>query len=360
MKILSIFILLCVLLLILLVWQFSGMNAETAPPASAPSNLVEPAAVPEAPRPSIVTPAPEPATTALPSKTENSPVNANQQAAVATAQTSTNSDAAAPAVPASAPAVKWLDDSAEERDARRRMNELRDVLLDDPANEAALASALRLAREREWPVETCDLLARLVLLHPYDADLRFELGTQYMLLRRWVEAIPHLRAAADARPDHVKTLYNLAVAHQALGHLADARREWTRVIELDPHNPDPYVHRGEVLLDLRDWLAAAANFEQALEIEPRALDVTLNLALVRTKLGRAESARALLLPLLAEHPRHVPLLNRLAETTWNVYLSDPAGREDLLRETRDYCDRSLSIVPDQTEIKELREQAGGE
>lgn len=356
MKILAIFILLCVGLLGLLLWQFTGTTPapSAAPPdvAQSPAHRLVPSSAAsadpvsppdaESPSPSVAEPSdplPEPPVSSASAESE---------------PTSPSEAVAAP--PASAP-VKWLDDPAEERAARGRMNELRNVILDDPANEAALNAALRLARERRWPTETCDLLARLVHLRPDDADLRYQLGTQYMLLRQPVEAVPHLRAAARARPDDRETWYNLAVAHQTLGHLTEAREAWSRVIELDPKNPDAYVHRGEVFVDLRDWSAAQEDFARARQIEPRAIDATLNLALAMTKLGQADQARDLLLPLLAENPKHVPLLNRLAETTWSVYQSDPNEKKDLAAKTREYCDRSLALVADQPEIVALRDQA---
>jgi len=260
-----------------------------------------------------------------------------------------------PAAPATQATVRWADD--DERAAKKRFAELRQILVADPHNQAALQAALELARRLEWHNEACDLLGRLVRVRRDDPGLRFELATQLMRLERWLEAIPQLRFVVEAQPENERAWYNLAIAHQALGHLRDARATWNRVIQLMPANPDAYAHRGEVLLDLRAWTQAAADFETSLGLNPGALDATMNLALALAKLGRADQARDRLLPLLDRHPVHVPLLNRLAEVTWTLYQSDSAGNHALAKETVGYCSRSLAINDAQPEIKALHDRA---
>lgn len=356
MKLYVTFTLLCVMLLILVARQFVAPRSpaeqtptppptqSVAPVNSTPNATDDPVASAGPPSSAEITLAP--------------PLDAAQHAVpVADIPDELAAPSDAPAGTAAPAVVRWLDDAAEDRAAVERLNELRLVLLDDPSNEAALRAALRLARQHAWPNEVCDLLARLVHLRPDDPELRYQLGTQYMLLRRWVEAIPHLRAAAEARPDHLESIYNLAVAHQALGHLEAAGRAWTRAIELDADNPDPYVHRGEVHLDLKDWASAAADFEQARRLESDQPDVILNLSHALVRLDRTEHARELLLSALAEYPRNVPLLNRLADTTWRLYEFGTRDKLRLALETREYCERSLALVPDQPEIAELLERA---
>ena len=363
MKIWIPFILVCVGLLGVLIWQFTSLDAGSPSVEITESGFEQPVEDTNAPNSSGVMDSEEPTAENVPTDVKSESITDVVEVpfeAVADAQSSSSASRAFSGAVESKPdttPVKWIDDAADERAAKQRMSELRDVLRDDPGNEAALRTALELARAREWANETCDLLARLVQQRPDDAELHFQLGTQYMLLSRWVEAVSALKNAAQIRPDHVETLYNLAVAHQALGHLADARRTWTRVIELEPANPDSYVHRGEVCLDLRDWSAAEADFARARQLEPQAIDVTLNLALAMTKLGQADEAYELLLPILAEHPRHVPLLNRLAETTWSLYQTSYANRKEMAAKTLEYCERSLALVADQPEIAELRDQA---
>lgn len=358
MKLYVTFTLLCVMLLILVARQYVAPRSHAEPtPTPPPSQSVAPVnSTPNATDDPVASAGP-------PSSAEITlapPLDAAQHAVPVADMPLADELAApsdAPAESAAPAVVRWLDDAADDRAAVERLNELRLILLEDPSNEAALRAALRLARQHAWPNEACDLLARLVQLRPDDPELRYQLGTQYMLLRRWVEAIPHLRAAAEARPEHLESIYNLAVAHQALGHLEAAGRAWTRAIELDADNPDPYVHRGEVHLDLKDWASAAADFEQARRLESDQPDVILNLSHALVRLDRTEQARELLLSALAEYPRNVPLLNRLADTTWRLYEFGTRDKLRLALEIREYCERSLALVPDQPEIAELLERA---
>jgi predicted Zn-dependent protease len=257
--------------------------------------------------------------------------------------------------------VHWASDLRRQR-AEARLAELRKILAADPYNVRAIRAALELARELGRYDEACGLLARLVRLEPDDANLRFELATLLMRLRRWLEALPHLRLVVAREPGNARAWYNLAIAHQTLAHLHDARAAWDRVAELMPENADVYAHRGEVLLDLRAWAPAAADLETALRLEPGSIDTAMNLSLALHKLGRQAEARATLLPLLARHPQHVPLLNRLAGITWALYEADPAAHEAAADEALDYCVRSLAVNANQPDIRALMERAaqGGE
>jgi tetratricopeptide (TPR) repeat protein len=252
-------------------------------------------------------------------------------------------------------AVRWATDLR--RRVKQRFISLRERLVSEPRDEAALKAALELARELQWHNEACDLLGRLVQLRPEDATLRFELATELMRLERWLEAIPQLRSVIERQPENARAWYNLAIAHQALGHLHDAQATWDRVIELMSQNPDAYAHRGEVRLDLRDWSAAAADFETALRLEPESIDAAMNLSLALSKLGRFGEARETLLPLLEQHPQHVPALNRMAEIAWALYEGDPVANQALSHEAVSFCLRSLAVDADQPEIKTLLRRA---
>lgn len=347
MRTLAVFVAVCLILAgVVAFWMFPGLagNESYGPPPSTPETSPPPPSSHSAPQPDpIPTPVVQPSTETT---EEVAPViSSPEQQAIQTS----------PPQPTSGPIV-WVDD-VRRKDAVTKFRELRAIIAEDPHNEPAIAAALDLARENQWPNEVCDLLTRLVRLRPDDSARRFELATQLMLLERWVEAIPHLRELADLHPDDARILYNLAVSHQAVGRLHDARRAWDRVIELAPDNPEALARRGEVLLDLRKWAAAAADFQGVLDLEPESLDAAMNLSLALSKTGGVDEARELLASFLAKNPRHVPLLNRLAELTWMAYESVPARDAALASEVRSYCERSLAIVPDQPDVRELLERA---
>ncbi len=346
MKTLAPFAILCLGLLALAAWRLKSVTGTAAPQDTSPSAIV----APEELGPSTELPA----GAVAPVDESDEDGEELPASSAASASLTTADEPRAASAPRST--VRWADEHEQER-AKQRFIELRGTLADDPHNEAALEAALELARRLEWHNEACDLLARLVRLRGDDAGLRFEFAVQLMRLERWLEAIPQLRSVVEQQPDHARAWYNLAVAHQALGHLRDARATWSRVLELMPENPDAYAHRGEVLLDLRAWEKAAADFETSLRLDSASLDVTMNLALALTKLGQADEARDRLRPLLDQHPVHVPLLNRLAELTWTLHQADSRTDQALAAETLEYCTRSLTLNDNQPKIETLRDRA---
>ena len=257
--------------------------------------------------------------------------------------------------------TRWAPDDLAHRE-KQRFAALRDNLASDPYNEVALKAALDLARQLEWHSEASDLLDRLVQLRPNDSVLRFEHAVLLLQLERWFDAAAQLRRLTEHEPDNAPAWYNLAIAHQAIGHLSDARAAWSRVIELMPENPDVYAHRGEVLLDLRLWEAATDDFRRAIALDSEpSPDAAMNLSLALWRLGRLHDARGCLSLVLEHHPRHVPLLNRLAEITWALHQADPSHNNTFADETAHYCRRSLAVAENQSEVRALlteAEQAG--
>jgi cytochrome c-type biogenesis protein CcmH/NrfG len=260
--------------------------------------------------------------------------------------------------PTSQPTVRWASGSPA-GDLRRRLENARATLRDDPHHPTALRDQFEAFTGLGLWSEAADTLARLVQLAPDDVNLRFELGTLLIQSHRWMDAIAVFKEVVVRAPEHARAWFNLAVAHQAVGHLSDARGAWDRAIELAP-SPAAHARRGEVLLDLGEWSAAVADFEQVLAEEPQAADATLNLSLALRKLGRAEEARAHLRSFLDQHPLHLPALNRLAEIAWSIWQAAPPHDSSLRQEVIDCCRRSLAIDPDQPSVRALLEAAESE
>ena len=257
--------------------------------------------------------------------------------------------------PASQANVHWATEPAAE-DARQRLVEAARVLSaqpDDPAALRDLAGAL--VALRRWD-EAANAMTRLVELEPDDVSLRFEQATVLIQVRRWIDALAALKVVVARTPDDTRAWFNLALCHQAAGHLAEARAAWDRTLALQP-SPAAWARRGEVLLDLHDWPAAAADFERVLEQEPDAADATLNLSLALWKLGQTGTARDRLIHFLEGHPRYVPALNRLAEIAWSDCQSATGDWRTSCAEAAAWCRRSLECDPQQPEIQELLDAA---
>lgn len=266
------------------------------------------------------------------------------------------SDTAIPTpVSTAASDVRWAGEP-ERRRAEERLAAARAVLADDPDHPQALRDACAaLATLRRWG-EVADVLARLRRLNPEDDALTFEHAVALMRQRRWMECLPLLTQLVERHPDDRRAWFNLAVAHQAVGHLADARKAWDRVIALRS-DPAALARRGEVLLDLREWAVAAADFQAALAAQPGSADAALNLALAWWRMGRLSEARDCLRSFHERHPRNVSILNRLAEMAWAACRTDPAQNEPDCREAVTWWRQSLAIDPDQPTVRAQLETA---
>lgn len=261
---------------------------------------------------------------------------------------------AAVAAPSATTSVHWATDpqrvAAEETMARALA-----TLQREPRHEAALRDLLAAARQGEDWGHVQQALTGLLDLYPEDLALQRAYGAALLRVGRVVEALPALRTVVEAVPDDAEAWFNLAVAHQSLGHLGEARTAWDRALALRP-TAEAHAQRGTVLLELTDYPAAMADFEAVLKRDPQADDAALNLALAAARLGDTARARATLEALLARRPQHVPALNRLAELLWAQRATDrkAAANDTALRaEVAALCKRSLAARSDQPTVEAL-------
>ena len=306
-----------------------------------------PNAPPAEPKPAPATVTPPPTTTKSPAPVTTRRVPASQPTLTALVT--------APSELSTRPATRWPNDP-DTRAARRRLTAARQTLRDDPDHEAALRDELKaLATLERWH-EAVLTLGRLLQLHADDTDLRTERAALLLQLERASEAVVDLKRVVQREPQRARAWFNLAVAHQALGHLTDAERAWTRTIELEP-SAEAHAQRGQVRLDLNAWAEAANDFEAALRTEPDAVDAAMNLSRACELLGRDIDARVCLANLLDRNPRCLPALNRLAELTWIACQSITGEQAACRALTIDLCRRSLTISPHQPGVETLLAQA---
>lgn len=240
-----------------------------------------------------------------------------------------------------------------------------------PAAERQLAIALEtLRQDEEHPQALSDAAGALMSLERWDeaavllgrrarqseeVEVQARLATALLRSRRWVEAADVLQRVVDQRPEDGAAWFNLAVACQAARRLGAAERAWDRALQLDPDNLAARGYRGEVLLDLHEWAAAAADFEQVLTAEPDQIDARLNAALACFQAGDRSRAAAILQAGLARNPRSVPLWNRLAELHWTRMTKAGSQHEWVTArlEALQSCARSLDLDAEQPLIRGL-------
>lgn len=343
MRLLAGFVLICLALLALATWFLVRDTSVTRATGIAIPSAVPPTAPPTRPQPAVSGGSPPPPVAASPAPATTHSVSASQPTVTVVA--------ALPEQVSTKPATRWAADP-DIRAAQQRLAAARRVLQDDPHHEVALRDELEaLATLERWH-EAVLTLGRLLELHPDDTDLRSERAALLLQLERAVEAVADLEHVVERQPERAHAWFNLAVAHQALGHLADAERAWTRAIVLEP-SAEAHAQRGQVRLDLRAWAKAASDFEAVLQTEPDAVDAAMNLSRAYELLGRNADARRCLAGLLERKPRCLPALNRLAELTWIASQSATHEQATFCSQTIDLCRRSLAVNPRQPDVESL-------
>lgn len=277
-------------------------------------------------------------------------INARPAGGDVPATPDTTVDAAAP----HSDAVRWADAGSPAAD--RKLQTARATLRHEPMHEAALRDeAAALAELGRWGDAEASL-RKLVTIRPDDNELRFDWAAALLRLRRPFEAADALKKVVASDPNHDRAWFNLAVAHQSLGRLQDAVNAWNRAIAIKP-SVAARLQRGTLLLDLREFATAAADFEWVLAHEPVSIDASHNLATAYRRLGRYDDARRALAAVLELKPRHVPTINRIAEIAWEHSQRPGADAVALVGETISRCEQSLEIDRSQADVAELKAAA---
>lgn len=247
--------------------------------------------------------------------------------------------------------VRWPQPAPESDE----LDALRQRVANDPFDIATIRRGIELADESAQPAQAIWFAERHVTAAPEDDEARADLAERLLRARLWTSAEVQLEQLTARAPNAAELWYNLAIARHAMGKLASALAAWNRALELLPDNPDALAYRGEVLLDLKRYDDAAADFARVIELEPDALDAYLNRALALWQRARFEDARAVLTSARERFPENVFVLNRLAETCLleaRIALIPPPHLLDLAAAA---LDASAALAPAQPELVKLRD-----
>ena len=118
-------------------------------------------------------------------------------------------------------------------------------------------------------------------------------------LGRPLEALESYGRALKLRPDHVFTYNNRGVALMDLGRSAEAAASFERALELKPDYADAWNNRGKALAEADDPLEGArqvqdalASFDRAIALNPGHAEALDNKGVLLVELGRGEEAAA--------------------------------------------------------------------
>ncbi|WP_067935289.1 tetratricopeptide repeat protein [Alicyclobacillus kakegawensis] len=158
-------------------------------------------------------------------------------------------------------------------------------------------------------------LAQAVSSAPYSLPARLLFASALRLAGQPQAALNQVRSILAQQPDQIEYCAACEIAAQVYfqsGEFTKAVRCLNEVVAVLPDYPDTWHNLGICYGKIGDWPAAAAAFQQALELDPGP-DTETACLLVQAlmNLGEHEEARRVALQALQERPRHPGLLSLL-------------------------------------------------
>jgi tetratricopeptide (TPR) repeat protein len=169
---------------------------------------------------------------------------------------------------------------------------------------------------------------------PDDFDALMILGTAYLRLGRFDEAMRYVQQGADRHPDRAEVWARLGQLKLAKGDGNGAAPLMEKGIRLEPSNPS-YLYNYAWLLDQMERDDEAVPFYQrAIAASPLSFESMNNLALIESAAGRLDRALALLDRAVSANPdNEMAYVNRgnyhAAQRSWRNALADYARALEL-------------------------------
>jgi predicted Zn-dependent protease len=162
-----------------------------------------------------------------------------------------------------------------------------------PADSAALKSALA-AYDAGQPKLAEAALLRLTRKYQFNFEANETLGLLYADGKKFTQAVPYLKRAAQAKQGNAIAHANLGAAYLQTGNAAAAVRELTASAKLDPKNTQTQSNLGQALVADKRSAEAAKAFALASALDPANSDLVYNWATALYNAGQNAEAAAVL------------------------------------------------------------------
>src|SRR4030095_15407482 len=126
----------------------------------------------------------------------------------------------------------------------------------------------------------CERNQYLVRVNPENAQAQNKLGQTLIGFGRTKEALEHLRAAVNLKPDYEEPHFFLGYLLREQKKLAEARGEYETVLRINPTNHEAFGNLGLVCFEQGNLAEAEEYFRSALRIDPTDAVAKRNLQLV--------------------------------------------------------------------------------
>jgi tetratricopeptide (TPR) repeat protein len=198
-----------------------------------------------------------------------------------------------------------------QNDPTGAIGDLRAVLRDQP-NSVTLQRTLAAAYlAKGQPALAEEALRAAMKAAPNDAAVQVELAQLLARTDRAAQGVTLLEETAKRLPDDAAVREGLVRAYIAAGNLQGARAAAEELKTRQPQSAAGFYYAGLVAVQEKRLDEAQSNFESALKLQPRRVDVLTSLARVEVSRGASAAAISRVRAALEQDPQNVELLNLL-------------------------------------------------
>ena len=138
-----------------------------------------------------------------------------------------------------------------------------------------------------------------------DPDLHFSLAKTYIRLNQWPRSYEQLQQTIELQPGNFPARLELAKLLIASGSLQQAKEQSDFLLKQRSDDPKTHFIAGNLLAAQGNFLAAIAEFQKSVTLDPAAWDSYLNLALMEIKSNQQDLAEANFEKAIALNPKAV-------------------------------------------------------
>ena len=122
-----------------------------------------------------------------------------------------------------------------------------------------------------------DAFKQTIRIKPDDALAHFNLGSSYMKLCKWKEAVDAFNQAIRIESDDAEAFFGLGVSYGGLGKYQDAIDAYKQVIRIKPDDAEAHYVLGNTYGMLGKYQKTVDTYKQAIRIKPDFADAHYNL-----------------------------------------------------------------------------------
>lgn len=178
---------------------------------------------------------------------------------------------------------------AELGDYAGAIKELKRAVALDPKHTVALGQIAHIYLHEGNYDEAIEYYLKRLMLQPQHADSHHDLGVALLKDKQYEKASEHFEQSIILQTTQKECYYHLATAYLYLGNYKDALANYMRQLEQGSHAESLY-NIGVLHMYNERHQEAINYFQQALAINPRSLEVHVNLATIYLKLDKTREA----------------------------------------------------------------------